>query len=462
MSTMPTHGLREVALSHDQNYKMEVARVAFMQECPFYAHLAYSLAKYVFTRDVDTAGTDGRHLIFNPDYFSRLKVSEQIAVQAHEMAHFVQRHPQRFKHYRLAGNIKGLPVDFELANRAADYVINADILATIPRASLNPDWLYDPAIKGDELWEDVYERLYHKPPEGQGKGQGQGQGQGQGKGQSPSQGQDKPDNGQGQGAGPPKVYRDSGHHGAIKGQQGDPVAAANQGRFDEVREPPVDPGTQAVDLPDEHEFQEAVSRAAAVAKSMGKLPGSLQRLVDEILDPQVDWRDHIRMLVTGKIGARHETWTRPNRRRLVLNPIVIMPGKRGYGAETVVVGIDSSGSIGGRELAAFLAEVGGILNDVKPRRIVVIGCDAVVTQVDELTTLDDFQGLRERGVKGGGGTSFVPVFDYCEEHQLRPETLVYLTDMLGRFPAAAPGYPVVWAATTDVVAPFGETVRIKL
>jgi predicted metal-dependent peptidase len=166
------------------------------------------------------------------------------------------------------------------------------------------------------------------------------------------------------------------------------------------------------------------------------------------------------MLVTGKIGARHETWARPNRRRLVLNPVVITPGKKGYGAELVVIGVDTSGSIGPSELNTFIAEVGGVLNDVKPRRIVVIGCDAQVTQVDEVATLDELQSLSRKGIKGGGGTDFRPVFDYVEKHDLRPETLIFLTDMMGSFPRDKPGYPVVWAATTDIAAPFGDVVRI--
>lgn len=439
---MKSHKLTEVGLTPDQKYKMDVALVAFMQESPFYAHLSHSLGRYVYTNQVPMAATDGRHIFLNPGYVCGLKVSEQIAVLCHEMGHLVMRHPQRFKHYKSVGDIKGLPVDHELANRAADYVINADIAATVPRASLNPDWLYDPEIKGTELWEDVYVRLFKQ---GGGKTVGDGQ----------------KESGQG-GLPPGKLRRDA--PGALRGAAGDPTARANNGAFDTTLDPPIDPSTQEVDLPGESEFQEAISRAAATAKAMGKLPGSLERLVNEILDPQVDWRDHIRMLITGKIGARHETWSKPNRRRLALNPIVIVPGKRGYGAERVVIGIDTSGSIGDRELSAFWAEVGGILNDCKPREIVVIGCDAQVREADvhRVASLDELDAARMKGLGGGGGTSFVPVFQYCEDHDLRPETLIYLTDLYGRAPVEAPPYPVVWCVTTDEKAPWGEVVRIKL
>src|SRR5215472_4070842 len=119
---------RPVKLTAEQQRAVEIANVAFMQECPFYAHLRYSLARDVFTRDIEMAATDGRNIFVNPEYLCGLKVGEQIALYAHEMSHLVGRHPQRFKHYVGMGNIKGCPVDHRLANIAADYVINADIL----------------------------------------------------------------------------------------------------------------------------------------------------------------------------------------------------------------------------------------------------------------------------------------------------------------------------------------------
>jgi predicted metal-dependent peptidase len=217
------------------------------------------------------------------------------------------------------------------------------------------------------------------------------------------------------------------------------------------------------DLPDEAEFREAVAQAYAAAKAMGNAPdGALRRIVDELLTPQVDWRDLIRLLLTGRLGNHAEDWSRPNRRRLALAPIVILPSRKGYGCDTVAVGVDTSGSIGKRELLAFMSEVGGVLADCKPRRIIVLGCDSHVHKVEEVRALEDVGVLARDGLGGGGGTDFRPVFSYCEENNIRPEALIYLTDGLGRFPHEAPAYPTVWAMTTDVQPPFGETVRIKL
>ena len=440
----------------EQERVLATARVAFMVASPFYAHLYHSIGREVITRDIGTLATDGRHIAINPDYFCALTVPEQVFTMAHEMSHLVCRHPQRMAHYHKTGSLKGKPVSQRFANICADYVINADLVETKVGA-VNPDWLLRPDVTGDQLWEDVYERLWQDPPK-RPKPPGKGRGEPCDDGTPGSQ----PGESEAEGSEPehqPHRVKDDPRR-RVFGKP-DKQAEANGGAFDELLPPPVDPVSGEVDLPEEHEFQEAVARAAAVAKAIGKLPASIQRLVDEILAPQVDWRDHIRLLVTGKVGARGETWKRPNRRRLVLNPIMILPGKRGYGAETVVVGVDTSGSIGEKELAVFMAEVSGILSDVKPRRIVVIGCDAAVSQVDEVTSLDEFEGLREKGIKGGGGTRFEPVFDYVAEHDLRPETLIYLTDLLGSFPAEAPAYPVVWAATTDCEVPWGEVVRIK-
>lgn len=434
---------REVVPTPSQQRALDVAMVAFMSECPFFANLMHSIGKVVITKDIPTLATNGRHIAINPEYLTKLTVPETTFAICHEMWHLTGEHPQRMAHYTKMGTIKGKPADVKFANIVADYTINADLIEN-KIGQCNPAWLFRPDVKGSELWEDVYERLWQdppKPPPGQSK--------------PCEDGQDGPGKSQAQ---PNQRLRDDPTQRAYA--KPDKDADANGGQFDQLLPVPVDDDGEP-DLPDPHEFKEAIARAVAVAKAVGKLPASMERLATEILAPQVDWREHIRMLVTGRIGQRAETWTKPNRRRLALNPIIITPGRKGYGAETVVVGVDTSGSIGQRELDVFFAEIGGILNDVKPRRIVVIGCDVAVSQVDEVCSLDEFEGLREKGIKGGGGTRFEPVFQYCEEHDIRPEALIYCTDGYGDFPREAPPYPTVWAMTTDVTPPWGDVVRIK-
>lgn len=416
----------------EERRALEVARIGFMSACPFYAHLFYSEMKEVLTREIPTAATDGRHVFINPTYLASLKPPEGVFVYAHEVDHFVSRHPQRMQSYQREGNLRGTPFDAEQFNHAADYVINAGLMEQ-GVGLMNPSWLYSGDVVGEDLVEDVYQRIYKKPPEGGGGGGGKSRG---------------------------KTYAMSGK--APKGAKPDPAADAAGGAFDGLLPPPTNPVTGREDVPDEATFKEAVARAAAAAKAMGKLPENIRRRVEAILEPQVDWREHVRMLLTGHMGARHETWNRPNRRRLVLNPLVIMPGRRGFGAHRVAVGVDTSGSVTDPELAAYFAEIGAILADIRPKEVILIFCDAKVQRVDTASSLDELAHIRVKGAPGGGGTSFIPVFDYLAEQDIVPDTLIYATDMMGRFPSKAPAYPVVWCATTDKTAPFGDVVRIKV
>ena len=427
-----TAPFRPHTLTNDQKYAMEVARVGFMSACPFFAHYFYGEMREMPTCDIPTAATDGRTIYYNPEYMLGLKPAERVFVLAHEVYHAVSRHPARMKHYSREGRLRDKPWDADHYNVSADLIINANLIET-KVGQCNPAWLYDPKITGTELVEDVYVDRWRDKPAGGGQS-------------SVAKGA--------------PLYGASGVVG--KGGKGDTKAAANGGRFDEVLEPSIDPVTGEADLPSDAEFKEAIARAAGAAKAMGNMPAGFQRVVDEILEPQVDWREHVRMLVTGKVGGRRESWDRPNRRRLALNPIIIVPGRRGFGAGTVVIGVDTSGSIGERELSAFFAEVGGVLTDVRPKRILMIACDAAVEQVDEAGTVDDLAHIRVKGLKGGGGTSFVPVFDYIAEHDVKPDALIYLTDMLGTFPDDKPAYPVIWCATSKVEGPWGDTVHITV
>jgi predicted metal-dependent peptidase len=53
------------------------------------------------------------------------------------------------------------------------------------------------------------------------------------------------------------------------------------------------------------------------------------------------------------------------------------------------------------------------------------------------------------------------VFNYIEKENLQPETMIYLTDLYGKFPSEAPTYPVIWAATTSREVPWGDVVRLE-
>ena len=135
----------------------------------------------------------------------------------------------------------------------------------------------------------------------------------------------------------------------------------------------------------------------------------------------------------------------------------------------MVVAIDTSGSTQWF-LADFLAELTGLLNSFGSYDVTVIQCDAAVQSVERYTPdrplgndLALGQVPEDFKFHGGGGTSFVPVFEHVANTE-RPDALVYLTDGWGDAPEHPPNYPVLWALTPYGEAPatWGQIVDLDL
>ncbi len=224
----------------------------------------------------------------------------------------------------------------------------------------------------------------------------------------------------------------------------------DSGPLDEVIE--GNPGSAETDAV---EWKVATLQAAATAKAQGKLPASLDRFVEDATKSKIDWRAQLRQFVT-QISKDDYAWSRPNRRYLSAG--LYLPGLYSENMGPLVVGIDTSGSITNEILSAMGAEVRAIAQAVRPSEIHVVYCDAEVNHVDVFTPYDDMQFKPH----GGGGTAFEPVFDYVAKKNLRPECLVYLTDLFGDHHFAPPDYPTLWCCTTNQVASFGDTIHIEV
>jgi len=233
-----------------------------------------------------------------------------------------------------------------------------------------------------------------------------------------------------------------------------------------MKNPPQDDGgfdthILAPDKANQAEWKRAAKSAANAAKAVGKLPEQLERFVEKLLNPKVPWQEKLRHMVTRSASRDDTTWAKPNRRRLI-NQGVVMPSYTGYCAGHIVVAVDTSGSIAEKELTAFMSELQNILDTSKPERCTVIAIDAALHDVTELmdgdSLLDNMPPLR-----GGGGTSFIPAFEWCKTEDTIPSTLIYFTDMYGVFPDEAPEYPVIWCSTTKgPKAPFGDVIEIDI
>jgi predicted metal-dependent peptidase len=189
----------------------------------------------------------------------------------------------------------------------------------------------------------------------------------------------------------------------------------------------------------EADWQMAVAQAAQSARSRGLLPGGIESVIEEALQPKAPWQALLREFLT-RTARDDYAWTPPNRRHAWNG--LYLPSTRSERCGPVVLGIDTSGSVSDEMLAQFEGELNAILEDVKPEVVHVVYCDARVTGTEAYEPDDLPVRLTPRG---RGGTAFRPVFDWVEENlDDPPACLVYLTDMYGE-PVDDPGYPVLWA-----------------
>jgi predicted metal-dependent peptidase len=219
-------------------------------------------------------------------------------------------------------------------------------------------------------------------------------------------------------------------------------------------------GSNPGQAPSKSQIQRAVAGAAAAAKAQGNMPASMQRIVDEICEPQIPWQDHLRKAVATATGRDRQTWARPNRRKLAAPPHVYWPGQQGARAGCVVSINDTSGSVSDKEQGVFFGELHSILSDIQPDPLYVMFVDAAVHGVHELVDVNDLLALKQE-VKGGGGTDMTVGFKEFDKLAVRPETCIVFTDGYTPF-GNDTGVPTIWCITSDIVAPWGVTVHVKV
>jgi hypothetical protein len=105
-----------------------------------------------------------------------------------------------------------------------------------------------------------------------------------------------------------------------------------------------------------------------------------------------------------------------------------------------VIAVDTSGSIGKRELEQFAAEISAISEETQPEAIHVAYCDAAVQSIQQFGPAEPVPFEP----KGGGGTDFRPAFEWVAENDFAPICLIYLTDLCCDSFPETPEYPVLW------------------
>ncbi|EFO30115.1 putative gp25 [Roseibium sp. TrichSKD4] len=375
------------------------ARTQLLLREPFFGCILMHLQEEAST-DYPTFATDGTTLFYNPDYVDQITDEEIKGVLAHEAMHVAHNHHTRRGHRN--------PEDW---NEACDLAINPDLIEQGFHMPGQP--AVDPNFTGLSA-EAIYAQIQVQKQQDQHKAAGQGT---------------KPSTSPG--LGEVKDAAPAHDPAALK------AAAAKA--------------------------QTMVRQARMMArKKQGGLSSSLERQIETMVEPVVDWRQILRSF----IDDRQQTdfsWLRPNR-RLIPQGIYI-PGQIPDGISHVVLAIDTSGSIDQNALASFASEIEAAIQDGAIQRLTVVYADREVKGHVTFEAMDDFTIQPV----GGGGTSFASTFEWIEDNADDAVAVIYFTDLVCRDFGMEPHCPVLWATWGDerrfpelaAAAPFGEAIFLS-
>lgn len=392
--------------------RIQRARTALVLDHPFFGSLLFRL-KGRECRSIQTMATDGVSLYYNPDFVETLNAATLAGTLAHEVMH-----PALHHHVRRSGR------DRKQWNIACDYAINP--LLFDAGLSLPEGVLLDDRFRAMSA-EQIYSLLGSEAAQGVSDGDEQ---------ESDS------------------VGEVSDYQQPLGGEAKDVSAPETEGGIGQVLDAPT-PEEDAPTVEEQvREWDIAVSQATTVARQAGRVPTGLNRTLEGAAEAAVDWHELLRRFWSETTPADY-SWMRPNRRHLWTG--LYLPGVVREGVGEVAIAVDCSGSVSARQLRLFEAEVRSILEGQRPERVYVLYFDAVVQKVE---TYEAGQRIELNPV-GGGGTEFGPCFEWLDERGIRPQSLVFLTDLYGSFPPSGPAYPVLWASTGSRKAPFGEVIPMR-
>jgi predicted metal-dependent peptidase len=211
-------------------------------------------------------------------------------------------------------------------------------------------------------------------------------------------------------------------------------------------------GTPQEQAQEAADWKVQIAQAAQAARMCGKMSASMEKLVEEVLNPKVDWRDVLQQFVV-KCKSDSRSWARPNRRFITQG--IYLPERSGESMGPLVFAVDCSGSCWG-DIPQFANEVRTVFEDFKPRELHVIYFDSSVSHCDKFEPDDEFHMEGH----GGGGTAFSPIFEKVEEIGVEAEACIILTDLCCHDFGDEPEYPVLWVSNANGEAPFGEVVMM--
>ena len=355
--------------------RIVTARVGLLLRHPFFGNMATRL-KIQRADWLPTAAVDGRNLFYNVQFFNAMNNKEIEFVVAHEILHMVFDHLERREDR-----------DPRLYNISCDYIVNNtlvdDRIGSVPSivncfqdfkyrgwaSEAVYDDLYKQAEKnGKEFLEQFGEMLDEHIDWGDADGDGEEGKSGDGKSKRP-------------------VY--------------------TKAERDQIKD----------------EIKEAMIQAAQSAGA-GNVPAGVQRLIKEITEPKMNWREIIQQQIQSTIKSDY-TFSRPSRKGWHTG--AVLPGMNFEETIDIAIAIDMSGSIGNSQAADFLGEVKGIMEQYKDYKIKIWCFDTKVYNEDDFSA-DDGRDISEYEIAGGGGTDFMVNWTYMKENNITPKRFLMFTD----------------------------------
>lgn len=351
--------------------KLVAARIGLLLRHSFFGNLATRMKLINADEWCATAATDGQKFYYNSRFINMLKPKEVEFLVGHEVLHVVYDHMGRRNHR-----------DPQIWNIADDYAVNADLkrhkvgefITTVPclyeqKYDGKPaEEIYDDLMKNVQKIniDDLVDKLLDDHMDGEGDDEQDGDG-------------DKKGN-------RPRM---------------------SQEERDRIRQ----------------EVKQAIIQAAQGAEA-GTIPKGVERLIKEVTDPQMPWRELIQTNLTSAIRTDY-SWMRPSRRSWHMD--AIMPGMTPGEEIDVVVSLDMSGSISNKQAQAFLAEIAGMMDSFDGYKVHVFCFDTEWYNPQDFTS-ENLDTIDTYEPQGGGGTDFNVIFDYLKEHAIEPKRLIVFTD----------------------------------
>ena len=389
--------------------KLTTARVGLLLKAPFFGNMATRM-KLVESSDwCPTAATNGRDFYYNAEFVKKLSVKNLEFLFGHEILHCVLDH---------LGRVGSR--DRMLSNIAQDYAVNQMLVdERIGEKITEVQICYDPKYRG-MAWEEIYDILWEKAEK------------------IPMD----------------QLLKELGdlldEHINEDGQSG--------GKGDKSDKEGKGPGglskEEAQKIRDE--IKEAMIQSAAAAGA-GKVPAGIQRLIKDLTEPKMNWRQLVRQEIQSIVRSDY-SFSRPSRKGWQTG--AILPGMVPETTIDVAIAIDMSGSIGDDDAKTFLSEVKGIMDQYEDFKITLFCFDTEVYNC-QVITQDNSQDLIEYQPQGGGGTDFEACYNFMKEQGIQPKKFIMFTD---GYPFGSWGDPdycdalFIVKGNTSAEAPFGQTV----